>query len=414
MTPGVLWDEQSMKKMAARLVCAGAILALVAVPGNARPRGVSPLSEASSAGDGNVPQTATSRALGTIKAIEGKTLTVTTDAGGELSVTIQDGARLLRVEPGEKDLKSAVPLALSELQSGDRVLLRGSLSADGKEMLAVSVVAIKKADVAAKKAREREEWRRNGAGGLVKSVDAAAGTIVIATNATGAAKDLTVEVRPSTVLRRYALDSTKFDDARPAPIGEIHAGDQLRVRGTRSTDGATLAADEIVSGTFLNLAGVIASIDPAARTVAVDDLATKKPVVVKITAESQVRKLPLQMAQRLAALVKAPAAGASAGAAAQKPQEASGSSAPAVGNGPQRVDLQQRLAQLPPATFADLQKGDAVMIVATGQRDGIVTAINLLSGVEPILEASPKDGRGAILTPWSLNSAPAEGPGANP
>lgn len=410
-----------MKQRVTRLACAAAILTLVGVPGNARSRGVSPLSEASLAVAGDVPQAAPSRALGTIKAIGGKTLTVTTDGGTELSVTIQDGARLLRVEPGEKDLKSAVPLALSELRSGDRVLLRGSLSADGKEMLAVSVVAIKKADVAARQAREREEWRRNGAGGLVKSVDGATGTIVIATNATGAAKDLTVQVRPGTVLRRYAPDSTKFDDARPAAISEIHAGDQLRARGTRSTDGATLAADEIVSGTFLNLAGTIASVDSEARTATVDDIATKKPVVVKITADSQVRKLPPQMAQRLAMLLKGPAAGG----AEHEAQDAPGKRAASVGqragdrtgeqaNGPRRVDLQQRLSQLPPATFADLQKGDAVMIVATGgQRDGVITAINVLSGVEPILEASPKDGRSAILTPWSLNAAPAEG-GANP
>jgi len=44
------------------------------------------------------------------------------------------------------------------------------------------------------------------------------------------------------------------------------------------------------------------------------------------------------------------------------------------------------------------------MIVATtGTEDAGVTAITLLAGVEPILEASPKGGQ-SILSPWSLGS----------
>jgi hypothetical protein len=70
------------------------------------------------------------------------------------------------------------------------------------------------------------------------------------------------------------------------------------------------------------------------------------------------------------------------------------------------ADFQQALSRLPASTLADLQKGDAVMIVATsdGQTGG-VTAITLLAGVEPILQASPNSGQ-SILTPWSLNGAP--------
>jgi hypothetical protein len=67
---------------------------------------------------------------------------------------------------------------------------------------------------------------------------------------------------------------------------------------------------------------------------------------------------------------------------------------------------------MPSATLADLQKGDAVMIVATpGASDGSVVAITLLAGVEPILQASPTGGQ-SILTPWSLSSAPGGDAGA--
>ena len=65
------------------------------------------------------------------------------------------------------------------------------------------------------------------------------------------------------------------------------------------------------------------------------------------------------------------------------------------------------IGRMPPATLADLQKGDAVMIVATeGSATAKITAITLLSGVEAILEASPKGAASTILSPWSLSGAP--------
>ena len=60
------------------------------------------------------------------------------------------------------------------------------------------------------------------------------------------------------------------------------------------------------------------------------------------------------------------------------------------------------LSRVPAASLADLHKGDAVIIVST--EGG--TAITLLSGVEPILQAAPSASSAAILTPWSL-SAPS-------
>jgi hypothetical protein len=349
-------------------------------------------------------QSAPSRALGTIKSIDGKNLTIVADSGAELNVVIQENARLLRVEPGEKDLKTAAPLALSELQVGDRVLVRGNLADDKKTLLAHSVVAIKKADLAAKRAKEQEEWQRNGAGGLVKSVDAAAGTILIATNAFGAARDVTIHTTTETVLRRYASDSTKFDDARPAPLADVHPGDQLRARGVRSADGSRMAAVEVVSGTFLNLAGIISTVGPGAHTLTLQDLAAGKSVTVTVTAESQIRKLPPPVAQQLAMRLKGTgpdAAGSSGGEQGRlaAPPSESNARREMAGAGPNRAsgggarpELQQFLSRLPAVQLSDLQKGDAVMIVATGgARDGVITAINILAGVEPILEASPKD-----------------------
>jgi hypothetical protein len=362
------------------------------------------------------------RPVGTIKTITGKTIVLTTDAGPEVTVQVQDDARLLRVEPGEKDLKNAVPLQLQDLQAGDRILVRGKMADDGKTVLAASVIAIKSADIATKQAHDRDEWQRHGAGGLVKSVDAAAGAITISTNAMGVAKDVTVQVSKQTVLRRYAPNSVKFDDAKPAPIDQIKVGDQLRARGTRNADGTQLTADEIVSGTFRNIAGTVSSIDASAGTITVMDLVAKKPVTVKVTVDTQLRKLSPAIAQGIALRLKGGAADAPAGtapgSASAKPADAAatgqtggqggqaggaGRAAGAAG-GARGGDLGQMLSRMPAATLADLQKGDAVMIVTTeGTQEGGATAITLLAGVEPLLQAS---GASSILTPWTMSGAP--------
>ena len=70
-------------------------------------------------------------------------------------------------------------------------------------------------------------------------------------------------------------------------------------------------------------------------------------------------------------------------------------------------DLQQMLSRMPAVTIADLHKGDAVLVVTTqGTATGGGTAITLLSGVEPILQAAPSGSQAMMLAPWSLGGAP--------
>lgn len=372
------------------------------------------------------------RALGTIKAIKGSTITLTTDDGKDIDIPVQDVTRIVRVEPGSKDLKGATALPFKDLQVGDRILVRGQPSSDGKTFIPTGIIAMKHEDVEAKRAHEREEWQKHGIGGLVSAVDAA-GTVTIGVGAGPTATNVTVHATKDTVVRRYAPDSVKFDDAKPSALASIKTGDQLRARGTRSADGRDFTADEIVSGAFRNIAGTISVIDTTADTISVTDLITKQPVTVKISAESQVRKLPPEIAQRIAARLKgagvpgaAGAAGANGGAAGTgSPAAASGGQAQAgggtgtsggAGGGPGggrpggAPDLQQFLSRLAPAKLSDLNKGDAVMIVSTeGTGSGQVTAITLLAGIEPLLTASPRGAQAVTLSPWALGGGEAGG-----
>ncbi len=303
---------------------------------------------------------------------------------------------------------------MKDLQVGDRLLVGGTVAEDGKAVLATTAIVMKKSEIAEKQAQDREEWQKHGAGGVVKEVDAATQTLKISTGGLAAEK-LTIHVSNTTTIRRYAPDSVKFDDAKPGTLDQIHNGDQLRARGTRSADGSELAADEIVSGTFRNIAGTVVATDEGNSSLTVIDLANRRPVTLKISADSQLHKLPPMMAQRIAMRLKGPAsAGTGGSAAAGATPRAANAEGPSPGNGPgQRAggapDFQQMLSRMPGIALASLQKGDAVVIVATeGSANSPSTAIILLSGVEPILTAAPSQA-GTILSPWNLSTGGAAG-----
>ncbi|MFI5116494.1 MAG: DUF5666 domain-containing protein [Terriglobales bacterium] len=354
------------------------------------------------------------KAVGTIKSITGNAITVTTDTGAEVNVIIQPSTRLVRSVPGQTDLKSASPIQMPDLQVGDRLLASGIASEDGKSVLAATAIVMKKADIAAKQEQDREEWQKHGVGGVVKAVDARTETIKISTG-TLAAETFTIHVSQNTIIRRYAPDSVKFDDAKPGTLDQIKTGDQLRARGTRSADGSELAADEIASGTFRNIAGTVVATDQGNNSVTVMDLASRRPVTLKVSTDSQLHKLPPMMAQRIAMRLKGitPSGPGAGGAAGGSPGMAN-AEGPLPRNGPgQRPggtpDFQQMLSRMPAVTLADLQKGDALMIVGTeGTADSPSSAIILLSGVEPILTAAPTQAS-TILSPWNLSTGGVAG-----
>jgi len=389
-------------------------------------------------------QSAIAKEVGAIKKIDGSTITLTADSGSDFTVSVQGPTKILRIEPGQTDLKSATPIQLADLQAGDRILVQGKASADGKTIGAIRIVAMKHADVEAKNQREREDWDKRSVGGLVTAVDATTGTVSISVAALGGSKTMAVHTTSKTVFRRYAPDSVKFDDAKPSALDQIRPGNQLRALGTRNADGTELAADQIVSGAFRNIAGTISSIDAASNSMTVMDLIAKKPVIVKITPQSQLRKLAPEIAQRIAFRLKgagaAGAAGPGGAAAGTPPASGSGgapggsggtppsggqnggfSRAPGAGGTPggagaggARADLQQILNRMPAASISDFQKGDAVMVVSTeGTDSGGVTAITLVGGVDAILAAAPSGSQAMTLSPWSLGTGGIEA-GANP
>jgi uncharacterized membrane protein len=358
--------------------------------------------------------------VGTITAINGNTITIKADSGTETQVVVSDSTRLAKTA----DLKTTTPIQLSDVQVGDRALVRGAPS-DGGVVNATSVIVMTKSDVASRQQQQMQDWQRRGTGGIVKSVDAASGSIGVSS---GPNRTITIQTNPQTEFLRYAPDSVKFSDARKSSINDIKPGDQLRARGNRSADGQQLTAETVISGSFRNIAGTVNAVDASANTITVQDLIAKQPAMVKITPDTQMRKIPPEMAQRIAMFLRRGAQSGEQGngvpgATGARPvgvgtglvgsgnrAYAGGQGGPGAGQGG-APDFQRMIRMMPAATISDLQKGDAVMIVTTEATPGQeVTALTLLSGVEPILTAAPTQTTAAnLLSGWSMGGGEGEG-----
>lgn len=353
--------------------------------------------------------TAAPRQSGTVKAVTPSDLVLTNNAGQDIAVTVPATARILLVDPATRDVKSAKPGTVADIAGGDKAIITGTAGDTGQTMTATRIYLLKSGAIAAMHADEQAAWARS-VGGIVRSIDPTTGTITVANGQ----RTITINTSPSTVVRRYSGASVRFEDAIKSNISAIRPGDQVQARGQRSSDGTSITADEIVTGSFSNFSGLLTAIDTAAGTVTLKDLATKKTVTVAITPQSNLRKLPANFGQGMGMGAGARPAGAGQGAqeGARPGGGESGAGARAgqgggpgaqggPGNRAAHMDLARIVNRLPTETVGDLKTGEAVMIVASnGEQNGRPTAITLLSGVDQILAASP-NGQ-TTLSPWSL------------
>jgi hypothetical protein len=311
----------------------------------------------------------TDRALGAVTSVDpaGRRVTIRTDTGTEVIVTAQPNASFRRVAPGETDLQKAAVITLNDISVGDRVLARGRAGANSNEVAATLMVVMSQGDIAQKQAADRADWDRRGVVGLVAT--AGADRIVVNVRTSGGVTPVTITLAPNAKVRRYAPDSVRFADARPSGLGEIKTGDQVRARGNRTEEGSKMTAEEVVSGSFRTIAGVILALDAQQNEVRINDLDSKKALVVKVSADSSLHKLQPQVAQAIAQRVRG-----------------NGENGARLGGAAGGADLQQTLESSPRITLADLKTGDAIVVSSTvGAVTERVTAITLLGGVEPIL-----------------------------
>jgi Cu/Ag efflux protein CusF len=376
--------------------------------------------------------------IGEVRSIDAaaRQIKVKTDKGEELSVPLQDQTSFLRMPPGEKELSKATRIELKDIGVGDRVLARAKPADGGGLSPAASIIVMTKADLAEFHEKSRAEWEKRGTVGTVAALDPATKAITMNIPSGLAPKDVkpvTIDADDKTVYRRYAPGSAKFQDAKASTFAEIKIGDRVRVLGDKNEDGTHIKAEEVVTGTFRNLAVTITSLDMASNSIVAKDLASKKPVTIKINSDTSLKRLPERMSMMLARLqnggVAAPGGGPGAAGPGgggpdgqggfRRPAGPDGAGTPPAGGGGQRgpgaagggmggmrggaANLPRMIEGLPQITLADLKPGDALVVSAVAGNDASeVTAITAVAGVEPILTAPSKGGNSAISGNWNF------------
>ncbi|HEX8069357.1 MAG TPA: hypothetical protein VF546_05370 [Pyrinomonadaceae bacterium] len=249
-------------------------------------------------------------------------------------------------------------------------------------------------------ARPQPQAPPNPAGrvvGTVTAVKADTKEIRLRTRgADGAGRQVTIDAAgPQVRFLRLAPDSLSVRDAVPSSFADLRVGDQLRVTGARSADGARLTAEEVVSGSILRVGGTVTSVNAAANEITIKTPVSRTPIVVALGQRTQLRRLTPVAAAEVAQAAEARAR------AAQRANQPGGAqrAAPADANKPDTTPpagntsgssagrtVQELFRSLPAVTPAELKQGDAVLVTGTPGADAArLTAIILLTGDEELL-----------------------------
>ena len=325
---------------------------------------------------------------------------------GDLDVALSGSTEFKRVPPENPTLKSAVPAALTDIGIGDKLLVTGILSEDKKSLPARAVYLMTKSDIARKQAKDVERWATRGISGRVASVNTAANEVTIEVRGLMSTTNVVVTAKPDAEFKRYAPNSVKYDEALESSVSEIKPGDMLRAVGDRGADGATFAAEEIVTGAFQTIAGEVKSVDTAKNEVIIADARTKKDVTVSLGSFSVLKKFPEEMAQRMTQFGGGagpggqggirPAGGQPAGGRpGAQPGEARPGGQPGGGQGGRmgmggaRGGIDDMFERLPAISVADLKPGDVIAVSSSKNgSETHVTAIKILAGVGPFIAAA--------------------------
>lgn len=344
---------------------------------------------------GGDPNITAKYAVGEVKSIDAtaKQLTIKTDAGSMVSVSLNDKTSYKKLAPGEKSLTNATDVTFADLAEGDRVMARGNVSADLKSVPASMIVVMTKGDLAKKAEAERAEWRRRGILGVITALKPDTKEITITHRAMAGNQLVVIPVTDKTEMSRYAPDSIKFSDAKPSQFGELKVGDQLRALGDRTDDPLRFNPQKIVTGSFRTVGGVVTAVDAATGEIKIHELEKKTPLTIVIKQDAVLRRFPAEFGAGFRPGGGAPGAGqapAGGGQQAQRPQGAGpggpGAGGPGGPGGRPGFNINDMLERLPTITIADVKVGDTIIVSSTqGVDPSRLTAISLVAGADTLL-----------------------------
>jgi hypothetical protein len=316
--------------------------------------------------------------VGTVSVFKAETaeIEIKPDNGAPVAMKVTADTVAQKVAPGVTDLKKAETIKVTDVALGDRVLATPEPGTSNLRRIVVMPVA----EIVKKNEADRMDWARRGISGVVAAKTRDQVTLKIRT-LTGESQAV-VTVTQKTSFKRYAPDSVKFADAKNSKLAEISVGDQVRARGVKSEDGLKVTAEDVVFGTFVTKAGTITAVNAETREIAVKDLANNRPLTIRTTADSQIKKMPDMPGMR----------------AGGPP----GMGPPGMGPPGMGMDINAMLERMPPAKLEELKAGETIVVSSTkGAKSNEVTAIMMLANADGILRmiaAQSGGGRGSGMT----------------
>lgn len=313
---------------------------------------------------------------------------------GAVDVALTDKTEYKHVSAEKPSLQTATAANFSDIGVGDRVIVTGIMAADKKSIPARTVYLMTKSDIAQKQTKDQEQWRTRGITGQVAAINPQTKEITVTSRSMMGETKTLLTPKDNAVFRRYAPDSNKYNEAKISSLNEIKVGDSIRALGDKSADGASYKAEEILSGSFQTVGGTITAIDGAKNEITINNIQTKKSVTVIVGQNSILRKFPAEMAQRFAAFqsggMQPPTGMRPPGQPNGQTNPQGGQTAPngmRQGGGGMRGGIDEMLDRFPTITIADLKVGDMIAFSSTKSANlERVTAIKLVSGVEPFLK----------------------------
>jgi len=340
-------------------------------------------SHTASMAQGTDPSITAKHAIGEVKTIDSaaKQLTIKTDAGSVVTVSLSDKTSYKRLAPGEQSLTNATDVTLADLGEGDRVMARGTVSEDRTSVPAAMVIVMTKSDLAKKQEAERAEWRRRGILGVITALKPDTNEITISNRTMAGTQTIVIPVSEKTEIRRYAPDSIKFGDAKPSNFSELKVGDQLRALGDRTQDSLRFNPEKVVTGSFRTVGGVVTAIDAATGEVKINELEKKTPLTIVVKQDAVLRKFP--PASEMGAMMGRGPGGPGGAPGGQPPQGAQGQPGRRPGGG---FNINDMLERLPTISIADVKAGDTIIVSSTQGVDPTrLTAISMVTGADTLL-----------------------------
>lgn len=359
---------------------------------------------------GGATRAAQQHLIGEVTAVDATTrqLTVKTDAGANVTVTVDERTIYRRIPPGQTSLENAERITNADVRVGDRVLVPGGGGVG--QTVARQVIVMAREAVASKREQERADWRTRGVNGRVTAVDAAKKEIVVEARSREGAETVNVSASGNVKFRRYAPGSLRPADAIAGTFADIRVGDQVRVLGNR--DGSRVTAEEVISGRVARLNGMVEAVDAARGEVTVKDSQTGQTFSVTLLKNATLRRIPAEFAETLRQREQQ---------RAQRRDGGAGTSTEGQPNGERRRDREGQAGRggqegqsgerqraggggrgqqgmfdsFPVITIAELKKGDAVIVMGTTDADASrVTASTLVTGDAEIIQRMQRNQRG--------------------